>query len=878
MPLPISRQIRNAECKIGRGPTKMMVNQMGTSVETSELWQRSFADEGTNADVSRLVTSLRGIRRNAKHLTSKIAGSLPDLTIHDISHLDALWDVAGTVVGPKFPLNPLEAYIFGAAVLLHDAGLCFEAFSGGRDAVRATLQWRDAYGRLAGNSSKEHNPEREADYEALRTLHATHVAKLAINPWPSSNNEELYLIDDSEIREHYGRLVGEIASSHHWKLEQVVGRFSTRRPPAAFLEADWDVDSLKIACMLRVADAGHIDGARAPSFLLKVLQMNSVSRTHWTAQNRLGRLTVKSDDPELLTIASTSPFPRDEAEAWWVAFDLVDLFDKELRGCNEVLETASGGPRLSFARKRVTGAAQVRELAKHVETTGWEPTDSTVHVSDVSALVAKLGGEQLYGRDADRLNVVLRELIQNAADAISARQSVAKGGFLGRITVRLKRRGDSVVVLQVDDDGVGMSEATLSKDLLDFGKSFWASERAAREFPGIHASGYSSIGHFGIGFFSIFMAADKVNVFSRRFDKGLEDVRCLSFENGITLRPTLSADRPSDFGMDICTRVELNLKPCVIQNPNQIEIRCNVQGHENFTVTFKDYVAALVAGVNAPVFVDSDSGYVKVHEKFPPDTRDRDQWLQSLSYVDAGVNAKACEGLNRAVHRLRVIRDGERTYGLAAIDVMDPRSTPFLSAKSVGGLCPPHGRYDQAFVGLIDHLPANARRDAGEIAASKQSVNNWLTEQLTLLKSEGMSEVESLHASYSVCQLGYDPKDFLKGIYVYHTGGIRYWPMHEIGARLKSGFRLGFLVSAELGHLDPYVRTLPMHGFQIYVVFRNGSFNEGKLSDGVPKEMHSLIGVLHRILVASGHRPKWTIVKGAYRSFIGMGDILEVAI
>ena len=198
-----------------------------------------------------LVTSLRGIRRNTKHLTSKIAGSLPNLTIHDISHLDALWDVAGTVIGPEFPINPLEAYIFGAAVLLHDAGLCFEAYSGGQDAVRSTLQWRDAYGRLSSKSSQMTNPEREADYEALRTLHASQASLLATKPWPTTNMQELYLIDDSEIRENYGRLVGEIASSHHWNLELAVQRFSTRRPPAAFFDADWDVDSLKIACMLR---------------------------------------------------------------------------------------------------------------------------------------------------------------------------------------------------------------------------------------------------------------------------------------------------------------------------------------------------------------------------------------------------------------------------------------------------------------------------------------------------------------------------------------------------------------------------------------------------------------------------------------------------
>ena len=105
-------------------------------------------------------------------------------------------------------------------------------------------------------------------------------------------------------------------------------------------------------------------------------------------------------------------------------------------------------------------------MVNYIQTTGWEPTESTVHVSDVSALVQKLGGEELYGRDIDRLYVVLRELIQNSADAIHARRSITQGEFAGRITIRLARSTAGVWVLQVDDDGVGMSQATLSKDLL----------------------------------------------------------------------------------------------------------------------------------------------------------------------------------------------------------------------------------------------------------------------------------------------------------------------------------------------------------------------------------------------------------------------------
>ena len=848
-------------------------------METSELWRRGFREADTDPHIQRLVTSLRSVRANAQSLTSRIASSLPDLTIHDISHLDALWDVASIVVGRDFPLNPLEAYVFGSAVLLHDAGLSFDAYSGGRAALRRTTQWADSYGRLTRSVSQGLDVRREADFEALRALHASQATTLAIQPWRDPQRGELYLIDDRDLRENYGHLIGEIASSHHWKLEEVVRRFPTPRPPAAFLENDWLVDSLKLACMLRVADAGHIDGARAPSFLLRILQMNSISRTHWTAQNRLGRLTASSENPAQLVIASTSPFPRREAAAWWVAFDLVSLFDRELRECNDVLENLPGRRRTSFAAKRVAGSGHASTLVKYIETAGWTPTESSVHVSDVSALVRTLGGEELYGSDVDHLHIALRELIQNAADAIRARRALTDIEFLGHITVRLRCQPNGAFVLQVDDDGVGMSQATLSEDLLDFGRSFWTSQRAAREFPGIHASRFSHAGRFGIGFFSVFMAADSVRVFSRRFDKGLEDVRCLSFENGISLRPTLSQDRPADLGMDVCTRVELVLRRGVVADPNQIEIRCNLMGHDNFRVAFGGYVTALVAGIDASVFVEIDSARVHVHRGFPPRTEEADQWLRSLSYIASGVNERANVGLDRAVSRLRTIRDGDRVLGLAAIDVLHQRGGLFLSARAVGGLVAPHNRHDTSFVGLIEHRPASAKREAGEIAAPRSSMDSWMAEQIDLLHNADMSPLELLLASYSVCQLDYDPVAVVPGLFVNSPEGSAYWPLHSIGDRLQGDSRLGFPVSAQISSLDSHSPgPVTAGGMWICVVLQTGKFNESRLSGGVPEEEHSLIGVLHRVLVQSGHNPQWTVREGAYGSFLGRGDILEVSI
>ena len=847
-----------------------MVNAM----EKSSLWRRTFA-EGNDLDIARLVVSLRRARDHVRQLTSRIAVSLPSLTIHDLSHLDALWNVAETIAGEDFTLNPLEGYLFGSAVLLHDAALCFEAYSGGRQAVRDTVQWRDAYNR---RRSHQVEPDSDTvDFEALRSLHATQAASLATKPW-NTEQGPLYIIEDTDLRSQYGRLIGEIASSHHWNIDHVAERFSDPRPPAAFLPQGWEADPLKIACLLRAADAGHMDSSRASTFLLKILEMNSVSKDHWVAQNHLGRLTVKRDDPTQLIVASTAPFRQDEASGWWVAFDLVTQFDKELKQCDAVLVSATARER-SFTRKSVAAAGNVRELTKHIQTDGWEPTDSSVHVSDITALVSRIGGEQLYGKDADHLAIALRELLQNAADAISARRLIdGQPNFQGHITIWLCRnKTDSRYILQVDDNGVGMSSTTLSDDLLDFGRSFWASERASHEFPGLHAARYSPRGRFGIGFFSIFMAADSVHVFSRRFDKGLEDVRCLSFDNGLSLRPTLTTRKPKDLGMNLCTRVELVLKQELDFDPQKIEIRCNVTGHQNFHVSFTSYVTALVSGIDVSISVEMDETCTQVHNGFPPKRESQAEWLRDLSYVSAGVNRPAATLVDAIVPRLREIRDDNTCYGLAAISIDHTSACcDFLSAKSVDGLAV-HDTIHRSFVGLIGHLPNSAKRDPGEIAAPRSAVDNWLSEQVGLLHGR-LSLPESIFASYSLCHFGYDPIDVLKAIPVVTQDGGEFLELQNLSVWLRGGNRLGFRLSHLMPLLDQIGRVHPIIGFATCLVLGAGEFNRAEISTDGPMHPRSMIGVIHRSLVAQGATPTWTKHPNLYQGLLGGCDGLEVRI
>jgi HSP90 family molecular chaperone len=107
--------------------------------------------------------------------------------------------------------------------------------------------------------------------------------------------------------------------------------------------------------------------------------------------------------------------------------------------------------------------------------------------------------------------VPLRELIQNAADSVRARQALQEG-FRGVVEVRVSPDGREIAV---KDDGVGMGVNVLTGALLDFGRSLWESEELSTVLPGLQAVGFRPTGRFGIGFFSVFIWADQVDIVSR---------------------------------------------------------------------------------------------------------------------------------------------------------------------------------------------------------------------------------------------------------------------------------------------------------------------------------------------------------------------------
>ena len=680
-------------------------------------------------------------------------------------HLDALWETASTIAGPLYPVNPAEGYVFGAAILLHDAGMALASYPNGISEVYSTTEWRDSVtthlrdlgeNRLVGDEINN-PPEsivRAVLPKVLRSLHAKRAEQLPTVSWQRPGTGTEYLIEDTDLREFYGSVIGRIAASHHWpvsRLPQVLQHSVGAFPKAP---SSWGIDPLKLACLLRAADAAHIDERRAPRFLRMLLWPGGISATHWNFQSKLAKPRL---DGDALLFTSGPDFALDDADAWWLCFDTVSMIDEELRNCDLLLEDLKL-PR--FAAKRVRASGSPQALSTFIRTSGWEPVDTIVKVSDVPRLIRMLGGSHLYGDDN---SIPIRELIQNGADAINARRLMEKRDHAyGEVRLCVEQRGTEYWLV-VEDDGVGMSLRTLTGALLDFGKSFWSSEGVQVEFPGLVSLGMQAIGRYGIGFFSVFMLGDVVIVSSRRFDAAQEKTYTLEFRSGLELRPILRLATQSEQLRDGGTRVSVLMRKSPYADGGLL---LEKSLHPARKKRLEHIVVSMCPTIDVNVRVTSGAESVLCISA--------GDWLairgdQLLRRVSAGNLSKS------SASNLRVLQDKKGiVHGRACI-----LSEHQFSWLGQSGVVTVGGFAAMTLNGIAGVLLGDSQTVARNMAlptVPAEVLANWASEQALLLAKSELSNEQKLRSAGYIMQCGGDISDLpviRRGSGYLNTGALR---------------------------------------------------------------------------------------------------------
>jgi molecular chaperone HtpG len=161
--------------------------------------------------------------------------------------------------------------------------------------------------------------------------------------------------------------------------------------------------------------------------------------------------------------------------------------------------------------------------------------------------VAKLLHLMVHSVYSDK-DIFLRELISNAADACEKLryEAIADPSLLAddpqpRVTLSVDAEGGR---LTVEDNGVGMSAAEMVEALGTIARSgtkaFMDKIAASKADEGTQL-----IGQFGVGFYSVFMVADKVDVISRKAGTADAAIWSSDGKGTFSVSPTDLAEAPA---------------------------------------------------------------------------------------------------------------------------------------------------------------------------------------------------------------------------------------------------------------------------------------------------------------------------------------------
>ena len=208
--------------------------------------------------------------------------------------------------------------------------------------------------------------------------------------------------------------------------------------------------------------------------------------------------------------------------------------------------------------------------------------------------------------------IFLRELVSNASDALNrmqfeqlTNQNVMNPDLELRIAISVDEEAGT---LTISDTGVGMTRDDMIENLGTIARS--GAKRfieAMKEAPNKSAT-QDIIGQFGVGFYSVFMVADKVRVVSRSFQPDAEAV-AWEADGGTSYR--IEAAEREERGTDITIYLNEEAKQDFTQ---EWQIKNTIQRHSNY-VTFPIYVGEAENPVNdqqaiwrqAPAEIEEDT-------------------------------------------------------------------------------------------------------------------------------------------------------------------------------------------------------------------------------------------------------------------------------
>ncbi len=474
------------------------------------------------------------VRDEVSSWLSYIPQTFPHYTRHTIAHseeivsqLSQLLFDDGDLKRPALPqLSAVEAFILIVAAFLHDSGMV--ASDDEKKRILATAEWQ-AWTSSGGGASRwreitalRANAASEADI-------ANFVADIQVRYLLAEFIRKRHHLRSGEfIRQHEDKL-GRFAFNDRTLIETVASiciahglatheladheRFPDRR----------DVRGEKVnvrlmAILLRIGDLLDMSNDRAcPLLLNAACPLPSESLAHWTQYQRITHRMTAPDSIEIRAQCDTQDEHRYLHDwcRWLVSETHEALF--LLRASKRHVWLP---PRVTLDQPNASIKIEPSLAASYI------PCNWSFEL-DHAAVFQRL----IY--DTYKVpHVFLRELLQNAADASRCQMyddlrrtgqflpalptdvaDTTRNQYPITVTSELSARPnllsgemESVQILTITDNGIGMDVDTIQRYFLQVGRSFYTTDEFKRDY------GFAAASRFGVGFLSVFAEAGEVEV------------------------------------------------------------------------------------------------------------------------------------------------------------------------------------------------------------------------------------------------------------------------------------------------------------------------------------------------------------------------------
>lgn len=488
------------------------------SIYHETLWKKleekaMAADEGQPEQVKcghDYLSAIKGICNDAIALSKTIRDIFPLYTLHDEIHICNVMRLMEKLLGKDIEkLSRDEAAMLVLAACCHDIGMsCSETqmqdLLEDRDRLERYLEERpDAYVKAHGVEDLSKLPE-DLLRDFLRAVHPERANDILISmEWPDVlqgkvNRQDLILV----------------CQSHGESAEKIIE-----------LDSEYGVDLCMCAVLLRLADILDFDTSRAPravysysGFDNREDPVSKFSREEWekhrASHGFFFEQVTNRFFPYDLPYHATCPSMQIEQ----AVNSYIDWVDYELTACQGVLRYCSENWR---------NLVLPRKIARKIKPEGYLSGQFCLTL-DQDRVLELLVGKNLYQDPG----VFVRELLQNAIDAVRTRQQLDRNlprGWKPQINIRCWMDEEGYHWFRIEDNGIGMNEDIIKKYFLKVGCSYYASNDFQQEKYRYQANeDYMPISRFGIGILSCFMgdkSTNQVEISTKHFSHDSDALR-----------------------------------------------------------------------------------------------------------------------------------------------------------------------------------------------------------------------------------------------------------------------------------------------------------------------------------------------------------------